>query len=99
MLSCDINSASFGKFLSSVSNEIQRNHGQRMAQIRAGDIGSPPWATLPPMKLTSKQVRTRSYHLAESVADYFKAFGSYPKYDEIRVFFLYATRKARFAQP
>ncbi len=49
------------------------------------------------MQLNRKQIRTRSYYLAESVADYFKAFGSYPKYDEMRVFFLYATRKARFA--
>ena len=48
------------------------------------------------MKLTTKQTRVRSYYLAESVADYFRAFGSYPKYEEIRAFFLYATRKARF---
>jgi len=96
MLSCDINSPYFGQFLATIANENQRLHNERMAQIKAGNC-PPPWKCPEAPKLNRKQVGVRSFYFAQSVADYFKAFGSYPKYDEMRVFFLYATRKARFA--
>lgn len=86
----------FGKFLSLYSSESQRIHKERMAQARNGNC-PPLWERPGALKLNRKQVGVRSFYFAQSVADYFKAFGSYPKYDEMRVFFLYATRKARFA--
>ena len=46
------------------------------------------------MQLTTKQIRARSYYLAELVADYFAAYRLAPTFGEIRVFFTYATRKA-----
>lgn len=48
------------------------------------------------MKLSKKQVSARSYYFGELVADYFKAFGFYPKFHELRVLFVHAKRKACF---
>lgn len=46
--------------------------------------------------LTTKQIHAQSYYFQESVAYYYFAFGFYPKMDEMRVLFIYATRRARF---
>ena len=47
-------------------------------------------------KLTRHQIRARSFHFAQAVADYFMAYGVYPALHEMRVMFLYSTRKAVF---
>ena len=46
------------------------------------------------MKLSKNQIGARKFYFAQFVADYFKAFGLYPTLAEMRVFFIYATRKA-----
>ncbi len=38
--------------------------------------------------------KARSFYFAQLVADYFHAFAKYPAWHELRVLFLYATRKA-----
>ena len=46
------------------------------------------------MNLSKNQIQARKFYFAQLVADYFAAFGAYPKAHEFRPLFIYATRKA-----
>jgi len=45
------------------------------------------------MKFTAAQISTRSFYFGQFVSDYFFAYGFYPTMREMRVGYIYATRK------